>query len=77
MGPSEWIALVAVALSAVIPTLAAWRSSLIQGQRIEAKLDALGRRLDALEQRADRQDEQLAEEREERHRLELRIGRPA
>lgn len=86
MAPGEWIALVALALSVIVPTLASWRSTIIRGQRIDAMLEAIMVRLGELEEsqasheaadtrRLDRHDEQLEQVREDRHDLDLRLTR--
>lgn len=86
MSPGEWIALVALALSVVVPTLASWRASIRRGEKIDAVLDAIMLRLGQAEtaqrtheaeddKRIDDHDEQLERVREDVHRLELRLTR--
>lgn len=58
MSPGEWIALVAVALSVVVPTLASWRSSAVRDARLEAKVDALLARVIAIENDTERHGEE-------------------
>lgn len=74
MLPAEWIALVALALSVVVPTLASWRAAAVRDANMLAKLDAIGKRLDDIERRAERHEHLIEAEREARHKLELRIA---
>lgn len=57
MTPGEWIALAAVALSVVVPTLASWRSSAVRDARLEAKVDAIIARVATIEADVERHDE--------------------
>lgn len=74
MGTAEWIALAAVALSAVLPTLASWRAAAVRDARLDAKVDAIGKRLDDIERRSERHERLLEIEREARHQLELQLA---
>lgn len=64
MTPGEWIALVALALSVIVPTLASWRASIVRDARLEAKVDALLGRVATIEADTERHGE------EDDHRFE-------